>query len=141
MGDAPSVSYRETVTMESSIMCLSKSPNKHNRLFVKAEPMSEELCQAIEKKVVYPTQDQKKRVKHTVRICWLTKRKVSSTSMRSGKRSIQVCFGQRRRAQFAKKTCEAFVSTFMTSNCTPTPFTVVWVRSSPPPAVSSIVPR
>jgi len=59
--DAPSVSYRETVTMESSIMCLSKSPNKHNRLFVKAEPISEELCQAIEQKVVFPTQDQKKR--------------------------------------------------------------------------------
>merc|ERR1712166_862168 len=28
----PVVSYRETVTEESSIMCLSKSPNKHNRL-------------------------------------------------------------------------------------------------------------
>merc|ERR1719498_942039 len=59
--DAPSVSYRETVTMESTILCLSKSPNKHNRLFVKAEPISEELCQAIESKVVFPTQDQKKR--------------------------------------------------------------------------------
>merc|ERR1712232_973371 len=59
--DAPSVSYRETVTQESSMMCLSKSPNKHNRLFVKAEPITEELCLAIEQKVVYPTQDQKKR--------------------------------------------------------------------------------
>merc|ERR1712037_1051151 len=29
----PVVSYRETVSEESSIMCLSKSPNKHNRLF------------------------------------------------------------------------------------------------------------
>ena len=27
----PVVSYRETVSEESSIMCLSKSPNKHNR--------------------------------------------------------------------------------------------------------------
>ena len=32
----PVVSYRETVTEESDIMCLSKSPNKHNRLFCKA---------------------------------------------------------------------------------------------------------
>merc|ERR1712168_450703 len=32
----PVVSYRETVSEESSIMCLSKSPNKHNRLFMKA---------------------------------------------------------------------------------------------------------
>jgi len=59
--DAPSVSYRETVTMESTIMCLSKSPNKHNRLFVKAEPLSEEVNLAIEAKIIYPTQDQKKR--------------------------------------------------------------------------------
>merc|ERR1712227_805824 len=38
----PVVSHRETVTELSEIMCLSKSPNKHNRLFMKAEPMTEE---------------------------------------------------------------------------------------------------
>merc|ERR1711944_392773 len=32
----PVVSYRETVSEESNQMCLSKSPNKHNRLFMKA---------------------------------------------------------------------------------------------------------
>merc|ERR1719273_59954 len=32
----PVVSYRETVEEESNQMCLSKSPNKHNRLFMKA---------------------------------------------------------------------------------------------------------
>lgn len=58
---APSVAYRETVTDESSQMCLSKSPNKHNRLYIKAQVLSEELCLAIESKEVYPTQDQKKR--------------------------------------------------------------------------------
>merc|ERR1712159_932795 len=31
----PVVSYRETVSQESSVMCLSKSPNKHNRLYMK----------------------------------------------------------------------------------------------------------
>lgn len=31
----PVVSYRETVSEESNQMCLSKSPNKHNRLFMK----------------------------------------------------------------------------------------------------------
>merc|ERR1712227_895867 len=39
----PVVSYRETVTEESSMMCLSKSPNKHNRLFMKAVPMPDGL--------------------------------------------------------------------------------------------------
>merc|ERR1712091_214747 len=35
----PVVSYKETITEEASQMCLSKSPNKHNRLFMKAEPL------------------------------------------------------------------------------------------------------
>jgi elongation factor 2 len=39
----PVVSFRETVTEESSIQCLSKSPNKHNRLFCKGVPLTEEL--------------------------------------------------------------------------------------------------
>jgi len=44
----PVVTYKETVTEESSQMCLSKSPNKHNRLYVKAEPLPEELSNDIE---------------------------------------------------------------------------------------------
>ena len=32
----PVVSYRETVSEESDRVCLSKSPNKHNRLYMKA---------------------------------------------------------------------------------------------------------
>ncbi|MEJ1277489.1 hypothetical protein NN561_008406 [Cricetulus griseus] len=31
----PVVSYRETVSEESNVLCLSKSPNKHNRLHMK----------------------------------------------------------------------------------------------------------
>merc|ERR1712113_848406 len=45
----PVVSYRETVTEESSQMCLSKSPNKHNRLFMKAVPMPDGLPEDIDK--------------------------------------------------------------------------------------------
>merc|ERR1719327_2630028 len=44
----PVVTYKETVTEESSQMCLSKSPNKHNRLYVKANPLGDELSQMIE---------------------------------------------------------------------------------------------
>merc|ERR1712193_221764 len=35
----PVVSYRETVTEQSTQTCLSKSPNKHNRLFMTAVDM------------------------------------------------------------------------------------------------------
>lgn len=42
------VSYRETVSAESSVMCLSKSPNKHNRLFMKARPFKDGLAEGIE---------------------------------------------------------------------------------------------
>jgi elongation factor 2 len=68
--DAPSVSYRETVTQESTIMCLSKSPNKHNRLFVKAEPLLEEVNQLIETQQVFPTQDMKKRARKLAEFGW-----------------------------------------------------------------------
>merc|ERR1711988_400379 len=57
----PVVSFRETVTAESDRMCLSKSPNKHNRLYMRAEPMGEELSLAIDNGVISSTQDAKTR--------------------------------------------------------------------------------
>merc|ERR1712110_842393 len=53
----PVVSYRETVTEESSQMCLSKSPNKHNRLFMKAQPFPDGLAAEVEKGEVNPKDD------------------------------------------------------------------------------------
>ena len=44
----PVVSYRETVQAESGTMCLSKSPNKHNRLFMKCTPMPDGLPEDID---------------------------------------------------------------------------------------------
>ncbi|KAF9908326.1 Elongation factor 2 [Lobosporangium transversale] len=44
----PVVQYKETVKAESSITALAKSPNKHNRLFLKAAPIGEDLSNAIE---------------------------------------------------------------------------------------------
>merc|ERR1711887_462114 len=57
----PVVSYRETVSEESSIMCLSKSPNKHNRLFMKAVPMPDGLAEDIDNGEVNPRDDFKVR--------------------------------------------------------------------------------
>merc|ERR1712147_180620 len=42
----PVVSYRETVT-ETGPKCLSKSANKHNRIFLHAEPLDDDLITAI----------------------------------------------------------------------------------------------
>jgi len=58
----PVVSYRETVT-EQSKTALAKSPNKHNRLYIVAEPMSEELSQAIEAGPAGPKAEAKERAK------------------------------------------------------------------------------
>jgi len=44
----PVVLYKETITEESSQMCLSKSPNKHNRLYCKGAPLGDECAGAIE---------------------------------------------------------------------------------------------
>merc|ERR1719340_550832 len=57
----PVVSYRETVSEESSQVCLSKSPNKHNRLYMKAVPMPDGLSEDIENGKVTPRDDPKAR--------------------------------------------------------------------------------
>jgi len=59
----PVVSFRETVIEESNIMCLSKSPNKHNRLYVKAVPFADGLSEAIDKEDIGPKDDPKIRAK------------------------------------------------------------------------------
>jgi elongation factor 2 len=59
----PVVSYRETVKGESSIVALSKSPNKHNRLYVKATPLADELTAAIEAGSVSARDDFKARAR------------------------------------------------------------------------------
>merc|ERR1719495_1677348 len=60
----PVVSYRETVSAESNVMCLSKSPNKHNRLFMKARPMEDGLAEDIEKGDVTARQELKARARY-----------------------------------------------------------------------------
>ncbi|KAF8140470.1 P-loop containing nucleoside triphosphate hydrolase protein [Boletus edulis] len=59
----PVVGYRETVKAESSIVALSKSQNKHNRLYAKAMPLEEELTKAIEGGVVNARDDFKSRAR------------------------------------------------------------------------------
>jgi elongation factor 2 len=59
----PVVGYRETVKTESSIVALSKSQNKHNRLYAKALPLDEELTLAIESGKVTARDDSKLRAR------------------------------------------------------------------------------
>ncbi|KAJ8609263.1 hypothetical protein MRB53_039204 [Persea americana] len=60
----PVVAYRETVTAKSSMTALSKSPNKHNRIFMVAEPITEELSKDIEAGKVNPRDDFKIRARY-----------------------------------------------------------------------------
>jgi len=53
----PVVPYKETVTSQSTQTCLAKSPNKHNKLYVVAEPLKEELVIDIENGVIRPGDD------------------------------------------------------------------------------------
>jgi len=62
----PVVSYRETVTEESSQICLSKSPNKHNRLHVTALPLADKLQEMIEDGKLGPKTEAKERKRELV---------------------------------------------------------------------------
>jgi elongation factor 2 len=60
----PVVSFRETVTAVSSEQCLSKSPNKHNRLYMKARPLTEEVCKDVDDNKITPKEDFKIRARY-----------------------------------------------------------------------------
>merc|ERR1712079_268540 len=59
----PVVSYKETVTADSSQTCLSKSPNKHNRIYCQAAPLGDELSLAIEDDKITSKQDMRERAR------------------------------------------------------------------------------
>jgi len=59
----PVVSFRETVIGESNQVCLSKSPNKHNRLYVVAKPLEEGLAEVIDNGGVTPKDEPKARAR------------------------------------------------------------------------------
>jgi elongation factor 2 len=62
IGD-PVVPYRETVAAKSSMTALSKSPNKHNRIYMIAEPLDEEVSKDIESGKISPRDDFKIRAR------------------------------------------------------------------------------
>jgi len=59
----PVVQYRETAAGTSSMTALSKSPNKHNRLYMTAGPLGEELAKEIEAGKITPRDDFKARAR------------------------------------------------------------------------------
>jgi len=59
----PVVSFRETVTAESDHTVMSKSPNKHNRLYLSARPMEDGLPEAIDEGKIGPRDDPKVRTR------------------------------------------------------------------------------
>ncbi|KAI8476985.1 MAG: elongation factor 2 [Monoraphidium minutum] len=59
----PVVSFRETVSERSDHTVMSKSPNKHNRLYLQARPMEDGLAEAIDEGRIGPKDDPKIRTK------------------------------------------------------------------------------
>lgn len=59
----PVVSYCETVSESTTADCIGKSPNKHNRIYLRAAPLGEKVCVAIEEDKIGNNQDYKKRAR------------------------------------------------------------------------------
>jgi elongation factor 2 len=55
----PIVSFCETVKDKTEMVCLSKSPNKHNRVSMTAEPLGEEFCKAVDEGEINPEEETK----------------------------------------------------------------------------------
>ena len=59
----PIVTFKETVTTVSNQVCMAKSPNKHNRIYAQAQPLHDDLPDAIEKGRIGPKDEVKIRSK------------------------------------------------------------------------------
>jgi len=59
----PIVSFCETVSEKTSMTCVSKSPNKHNRLYMTAEPLGDELNKKLESCEINMEQEMKVRAR------------------------------------------------------------------------------
>ena len=71
--DPPIVPYRETVSVESAVW-LSKSPNKHNRLYVTAGPIPDDLCVEVEEETFLSRpKDEKTQLAHVYKTYGLDK--------------------------------------------------------------------
>lgn len=60
----PVVAFRETVTEKGAFDTLTKSPNKHNRLYMHCEPLPEEMQEDIEQGKISASDEVKKRGKY-----------------------------------------------------------------------------
>merc|ERR1711902_151434 len=155
----PVVSYRETVSEESNQMCLSKSPNKHNRLFMRAAPLPDGLAEDIDKGEVNPRDDFKLRARYLAdkyefdvteaRKIWCFGPETNGPNiMVDCTKGVQYLNEIKDSCvagfQWASKegvcvtrTCAISASTCSTWRCTLTPSTAVADRLSPPRAACS----
>lgn len=59
----PVVSFAETIQERTEMTCVAKSPNKHNRLYMYAEPLDDNLCKEIEEGDINETDESKLRAR------------------------------------------------------------------------------
>jgi len=59
----PVVSFCETVKAKTELVVISKSPNKHNRIYLQAQPLGEDFCKAVDSKDINPEAEMKARAR------------------------------------------------------------------------------
>ena len=149
----PVVSFRETVNGTSDHICMSKSPNKHNRLYFQAVAMDEGLAEAIDNGEVTPRDDPKTRGRYLAdKYGWdkdIGAKKIwcFGPDTTGPNLIVDMCKGVQylneikdscvaafqwppRRVSSRKRTCVASSSRSTMSCSTPMPFTVVVDKSS-----------
>ena len=109
----PVVSYKETVTAKSSVMCLSKSQNKLNRVFCQAEPISSELVAEIESEKLGPKEDAKSNVRLlTTKFGWDLNEAKRLWVFGPDDKGANLLVDQTKGAQYLSETKDSFVNAF-----------------------------
>merc|ERR1711871_1599254 len=159
----PVVSFRETVMDHSERTVMSKSPNKHNRLYVEARPLEEGIAEMIDEGEIGPRDDPKARGKLmaekfdwdkdiAAKKIWCFAPETTGPNMfvdvtkgvqylNEIKDSVVAAMQWAAKdGPCARRTCATSPSRSTTSPSTPTLSTVVAGRSFPPPAASCLPP-
>lgn len=107
----PVVPFRETITAPTSQVCLAKSPNNLNRLFLTAEPLTPEMVAALQSGELLKITDPKERIKRLCELGW-TKDEASRIWAYSEGDNTNVLMDRTKGAQYLNEIKDSTINGF-----------------------------
>ncbi len=114
----PVVSFCETVSKETDMDCIGKSANKHNRIYLRAEPLGNTFLKGMDDGFIAPQMDYKKRARFIVdEVKWdmASARKIWAFGVDAGEQNVIV--DMTKGIQYMNEIKDSVVSAFEQASC------------------------